>query len=182
MMVQLFLGERADAARSVECAWLKNVMLESDLEEGEAEAPILDLPEICLPAQQKDGRARSCPGSCFLRSLARVAAKKAFARGTGYTVALEGPDVKGAHHEHAVLFSGKDTHSQEHLWQVPVSERAYHHAIKKGWPTLSLRAAGEAYVGKHHILNPRCGCLRPFYACSAPQGRPVLWNIFQVLQ
>ena len=155
MMVQLFLGERADAARSVECAWLKNVILESDLEEGEAEAPILDLPEICLPGNinKKTGEravALDCAFSDLLRGWLQ---RKPLLGARGTQWPWEAQDVKGAHHEHAVLFPGKDTRSQERLWQVPVSERAYHHAIRKAVQEIARARVGAEKLGKTHVFT-----------------------------
>ena len=155
MMVQLFLGERADAARSVECAWLKNVISESDLEEGEAEAPILDLPEICLPGNinKKTGERTVALDRAFSDLLRGWLQRKPLLGARDTQWPWKGQDVKGAHKEHAVLFPGKDTHSQERLWQVPVSERAYHHAIRKAVQEIARARVEAEKLGKTHVFT-----------------------------
>ena len=146
MLLQLFLGERADCARSCRVSWLMNVLSLS-----ERQGQSLDLPRINIPPVNGKTVSGIAPLDRACASLFR-----------GW---MEGEPCKGAsgsqwpfqgqtfQDPNACLFPGKDTQTQKRCWETPITERAYHHALRTAVKSIVKARKTEEDQGRVHVFS-----------------------------
>ena len=142
MIVQLFLGERADAARSIRCSWLKHVLQDQDS---------VDLPEIWLPhginCKTDERQIPLDRGLCKLLRSWIYESPLSGRRGSQWP--WESQEFSGER----CLFPGKDIISQGRSWEVPVSERAFFEAISKATKHIRSARADAEGRGEVHVFS-----------------------------
>ena len=158
VLLQLFLGERADAARSARFSWLRNVSQDDD-DDGTSGSGFLDLPEVWIP----DGVDKKTANRKIALDRAFCTLLRTWLRGaplTGQRGAQwpwEGQAISPGH----CLFPGKSMQSQRRSWEEPATERAYLAAIKKATAEIARSRHAAENQGKVHIFTdvdlPRIG-------------------------
>ena len=145
-LMQLFLGERADCARSCRMSWVRNVC------RGKDGAAPLDLPQIVVP-EALNGKTEGGPApldrgfAALLRDWLEVAPLKGDGGTTWPFENQVSADVDFC------LFPGRDVSSQMRTWEAPVSERAYYASIRKAAALIAQERKTSEDAGETHCFT-----------------------------
>ncbi|CAE7725548.1 unnamed protein product [Symbiodinium sp. CCMP2592] len=143
ILIQLFLGDRADCSRSCRVSWLVNVL--------SAGADVAGLPAICIPDNVNGktvGGQRPLDKS-FARLLRDWVEKEPLMGAKGSQWPLKNQDFSAPD---ACLFPGTELATQRHAWERPISERAYFGALRKAVDSIAVARKHDEDHGRQNIF------------------------------
>ena len=142
ILVQLFLGDRADCSRSCRVSWLVNVL-------GEDGA---GLPTVCIPDNLNGktvGGNRPLDKS-FAKLLRAWIEQEPLKGAKGSQWPLKNQDFSCPD---TCLFPGTELSTQRHAWKVPITERAYFGALRKAVEDIAVARKHDEAEGRQHKFS-----------------------------